>query len=215
MGVLAPLAFLLTRPGKVADGVRLWFGNGAGLTSDQTGDAYLLWDGTRLTLAPLANGTPFRVGLPGATLNVTQTGDLTLTGTTTLTGNASVSGTLALATAGALTGYRVAVVDKGTNYSPSAAESGTVFTASGAVTFTLPAVAGNSGVVFDFMQTANNNLVISAPAGTLVSTNNAGLTTATFSTAGELIGSACRVVCTGSKWLLFVMVPEAHTVTLA
>jgi hypothetical protein len=93
---------------------------------------------------------------------------------------------------------------KTASYTCTAADSGTLFTttgASGAVTFTLPAVATSAGVWYEFVNTVGQNMVITAPANTMVAHNDATATSVTFSEAGFLIGASCKVTCDGALWL--------------
>ena len=112
-----------------------------------------------------------------------------------------------------------AVSAKTAAYSPTVAESGTIFTttgAAGAVTFTLPAVSGNAGVHYGFRNTVGQNMTVAAPAGTLVTFNNAAATSLTFSTASELIGGGIDVVCDGAKWIASTLLAaETQTPTVA
>lgn len=105
---------------------------------------------------------------------------------------------------------------KTASYTVVAADGGKLFTttgASGAVTFTLPAIAGIvAGWFVEFFNTVGQNMIITAPAGLLVAMNNAAATTATFSTAGELIGAGARVTFDGAKYLL-QMISASETVT--
>jgi hypothetical protein len=108
---------------------------------------------------------------------------------------------------------------KTASYTCTAADSGTLFTttgASGAVTFTLPAVATSTGVWYEFVNTVGQNMIITAPADTLVAFNDATATSLTYSQASELIGASCKVTCDGTKWLLQVhLAAEAQTSIVA
>lgn len=137
-------------------------------------------------------------------------------------GTVTASKTLVVDANKALTGLVLsdlklgAPVAKTTSYSCLAADTGKTFTttgAAGAVTFTLPAVASNAGLTFQFINTVAQTMAVTAPAGTLVAFNNGAATTATWSTAGNLYGAACHVVCDGTKWLLFQDSPCTVTVT--
>lgn len=104
-------------------------------------------------------------------------------------------------------------------YTCTVEDCGTLFTtrgATGAVTFTLPAVSGNAGLWYEFEAAADQNMTVSAPAGTLVAFNNAGATSIAFSTLAEKIGGAVKVTCDGTKWLAQVMLgAETQTPTIA
>ena len=100
----------------------------------------------------------------------------------------------------------------------TAADAGYLITttgASGAVVFTLPAAASNAGVSFNFYNTVDQNLTITAPAATLVAFNNAAATSVAFSTAGNKIGGGGRVTSDGTKWLFQNQSAGANTVTVA
>lgn len=97
-------------------------------------------------------------------------------------------------------------------------DSGKVFStigAAGAVTFTLPAVATSRGCTYTFINGVDQNMVITAPAGTLVADGNAAATSATFSTASHKIGGACHVICDGTKWYLFTAGNNAAVATIS
>jgi hypothetical protein len=101
--------------------------------------------------------------------------------------------------------YTRNVVSKAASYTVLVTESGTIFDttgASGAVTFTLPAVADADGCEFTFVNTVDQNMVVTAPTGTLVADNNAAATSATFSTSGHKIGGTVTVACNGAKYLM-------------
>lgn len=84
------------------------------------------------------------------------------------------------------------------SYTVTATDNGKFFTttgASGAVTFTLPAIANVwDGWSAEFVNVVDQNLVVTAPSGKFVLDGNAAATTATFSTASHKIGSRLKVV---------------------
>jgi len=84
---------------------------------------------------------------------------------------------------------------KSTNYTVVAADDGDLFIATGAATFTLPTKA--NGLSFEFLQTTDNNMVISSAgsADDIIAFGDAGADTVTYSTASQKIGSRCRVTC--------------------
>lgn len=92
------------------------------------------------------------------------------------------------------------ITDAGAARTVTAAENGTLFVATAADNFTLPAIS--AGLAFEFLQTANNNLVITAPAAIIVYEHNVAATTITFSTGTELIGAHIQVFANsaGTKW---------------
>ncbi len=87
-------------------------------------------------------------------------------------------------------GYRT--VETATNVSVTAAQSGTLFVATAAATFTLPTIAND--LEYEFLMTANANLAVTGAASTLLrDTSNVAGTTATFSTANQKLGASCKV----------------------
>lgn len=92
-------------------------------------------------------------------------------------------------------------VTKTANYTCTAADSGTWFNtlaAGGEVDFTLPAVATSKGIHYRFTAGANQILKVIAPAGTLVTYNNAAATSVATGTVN--IGHGFEVVCDGAMW---------------
>lgn len=107
------------------------------------------------------------------------------------------------------------IVSKAASYTCLAAESGTVFNtvgATGAVTFTLPAVA-DGPYQFRFINAVDQNMAVAAPTDTLVTFNDATATSCTFSTAGNKIGAGLLVVCDGAK--VYAFPSGANTMTVA
>jgi hypothetical protein len=97
------------------------------------------------------------------------------------------------------------VVAKTASYTLLPTDSGTLFHttgATGAVTFTLPAVATSAGLTYTFMNTVDQNMVVAAPTDTMVADGDATATSATWSTTSHKIGGACTVSCDGAKWFL-------------
>jgi hypothetical protein len=97
------------------------------------------------------------------------------------------------------------VTAKPAGYTVTAADSGTVFTttgATGAVTFVLPTTPAK-GLRYRFLNTVNQNMVIQAASGKLIGLNNAAATTLTFSTASNKIGAGAEVMAdeTGGFWI--------------
>ena len=102
--------------------------------------------------------------------------------------------------------FTVQVLTKTAAYTVPVTESGTFYNnlgAAGSVTFTLPAVATAAGCWYLFHAAVAQNLVVTAPANTLVTDGNAGQTSVTFSTASHIIGGAVIVYCDGAKWYAF------------
>lgn len=115
--------------------------------------------------------------------------------------------------------FQLACEAKTADYTCTVAENNKLFTnrgAAGAVIFTLPACF--IGGRYRFFVEANQNVTITAPAGTLVAFNNAAATSIAFSTASEKIGASVEVVANenGSKWLAIVSLgAETQTPTIA
>jgi hypothetical protein len=111
------------------------------------------------------------------------------------------------------TGY-IGVQTHGADYTVLPADNGKLLVATAAVTFTLPTIA--NGLSFEFLQTANNNMVI-ASAGSLddiVAKNDAAADTLTFSTSSNLIGARVRVTATQFGATLKWTVQELSTCTM-
>jgi hypothetical protein len=111
--------------------------------------------------------------------------------------------------------FTLRTVDKAASYTVLVTDSGTIFTASAAATFTLPAVADAEGCYYTFINAANTDMAVTAPSGTLVADGNAGATTATFSTSGHKIGGCVQVVCNKSKWLMLSVGNTAAVATIS
>jgi hypothetical protein len=97
-------------------------------------------------------------------------------------------------------------------------DNGVLFTttgAAGAVNFTLGNPA--TGNAFTFMNTANQNLTVTAPAGKLVAFNNAAATSVSLQTAAQKIGGGFEVVAdeTGSFWIVLPITYPGQTITVA
>lgn len=97
-------------------------------------------------------------------------------------------------------------ITKTANYSIVATDNFTHFDnagAAGSVTFTLPPIA--NGYFFGFTGLAAQTFAVASNEGTnMVLLNNASLSTATFSTGGQIIGASIRVYsnAAGTKWIV-------------
>lgn len=103
-------------------------------------------------------------------------------------------------------GFTNSVLPKAAAYTLQAEDSGKVIkaTAAGPTTFTLPApAAGNAGWNFKFHCLGAGGMVINFGGALGVGKNLATATTATYTTAGNMIGAACEVVSDGTNWLFF------------
>ena len=109
------------------------------------------------------------------------------------------------------------VVDKAASYTVVPEDLGKVFVSTAAATFTLPPVADVwNGWNAYFVCGANTNLVVSAPAGKLVTFNDIAANSVAFSTTSEKVGGAFEMVydLALTKYLVFVHAPGvAQTVT--
>jgi len=115
---------------------------------------------------------------------------------------------------------KVNYVTKTAAYTCKVSDSGTHFSnlgAAGSVTFTLPAVALSTGVEYFFhTAVAAQDVVVTAPAGTLVAYNNAAATSISLVTAGNRAGACIHVFCDGTKWLSGVRLENIGvTITVA
>jgi len=99
--------------------------------------------------------------------------------------------------------FRMNVLAKTAAYTCLPSESGSLFTngaATASVTFTLPAVADNSGLIYWFMNLVDSEMVISAPANTMAGHDDATSTTCTWTENSEQIGCGNMVFCDGTYW---------------
>ena len=102
--------------------------------------------------------------------------------------------------------FMVNVVAKTADYSVLAKETGTHFTttaATGGVNFTLPAVATSTGCIYWFSAEADFEIMVSAPANTLVAGNDATATSVAWTTATQQIGGGFMAFCDGTLWYAF------------
>lgn len=109
-------------------------------------------------------------------------------------------------------------VSKTTDYTVVAADNGTHFFtlgAAGAVNFTLPAITNCRGYRFRFSNVVDQNMTITAPAGKLVTFNNAAATSVAFSTAGNKIGASMEIVGLPDSSKYLVIPSGANTMTVA
>ena len=94
---------------------------------------------------------------------------------------------------------------KTADYTCTVNDSGTIFNVTGAealVTFTLPTVTDADGCFYMFVNTVDQNMVItSSPADKMVYDNDAAADSLTASTSGHKIGAAIIVVSDGANWL--------------
>jgi len=111
--------------------------------------------------------------------------------------------------------FKFHVVAKTASYTPKLRESGTFFTtegASGAIVFTLPAVASSDGIVYWFYSAEIQNMTITAPANTMVAGSDATATNVVFSDATGKCGNCVMVVGNGTLWHAFPMTAQNDVV---
>jgi len=140
-------------------------------------------------------------------LNGTAYLDGATAGTVGVSGNLSVSGELSK--------FKVAITAKATNYTVTAAETGTIFTtagASGAVQFTLPTAA--DGLYYLFVNAVNQNMTITYGTGDKIITfNDAAADSVAFSTTNEKIGAVALAFSDGTNWYVINLSPNTATVS--
>jgi hypothetical protein len=82
-------------------------------------------------------------------------------------------------------------VTKAANYTVTAADTNTAFQAiTGAVTFTLPTI--NDGLVYEFLQTTDNNMIINGGSSSIIAVNSAAGSSVTFNTSSQKLGARAR-----------------------
>ena len=121
--------------------------------------------------------------------------------------------------AGHFRGSLKAIIAPGTS-SLTIGQSGSVIStegATGAVTFTLPAVATSSGVHYWFQNAEDQNMIIAAPSDTMTTFNDIAADSVAFSTTSEKVGGGAFAICDGSKWHVQLMTYDAadQAVTVA
>ena len=106
------------------------------------------------------------------------------------------------------------------DYTVTAAESGTIFTTTGAtkaINFTLPAIA-DGPFEFRFLCGADQSLTVTAAtADTLVAFNDLTADSVALSTSSEKIGGGFQVVCDGTTLFAYALLGDGRyqTVTIA
>jgi len=98
------------------------------------------------------------------------------------------------------------VTAKTSDYTVTAAESGTIFTtegAGGAVVFTTPAVG--DGLHYWFVNAEDQTMTVTAGAAdTMVTFNDVAADSVGFATTSEKVGGAIFIVSDGTKWMTFL-----------
>jgi hypothetical protein len=91
---------------------------------------------------------------------------------------------------------------------------GKTFVVTAAATVTLPNPSTiTPGSDIEFLNIADTDLTISCDEK-IVAKNNAAADSVTFSTSGEKIGAAIRMICIGSLWFSCPITEELITVTV-
>jgi len=114
-----------------------------------------------------------------------------------------------------------ASVAKTANYQVVVADNGTLLIAngSGALTFTLPAIA--DGLKFSFLNEANQNMIVaSTEGGNMIGDNSLTYNDVTFVTSSHKVGGYCTVESIydaggNLKWLVGINSASATTVTFS
>jgi len=87
-------------------------------------------------------------------------------------------------------------------YTVQTRDFGSCIQAAGALTATLPAPGPHlNGVWVKFFSIAAGDMVITAPAGTIVTDADAAANSITYGTANEEIGASTTMLCDGTSWL--------------
>ena len=101
------------------------------------------------------------------------------------------------------------LVPKTTSYTVSPAKgdfSGSIFTtrgAVGAIVFTLPSPQPSLAETFyDFINIVDQNMTVAAPAGKVLTFNNAAAASVAALTAGQKIGAIISAYCDGVSWVV-------------
>lgn len=101
------------------------------------------------------------------------------------------------------------------NTTVAVADNGSLFVVTGGtgVTFSLPAVA--PGLAYEFVNTVNQNMTITATAAVIIALNNAAVTSVAFSTASQKIGARLRLEANaaGTAWLASFLSTATATLT--
>jgi hypothetical protein len=110
------------------------------------------------------------------------------------------------------------VVAKAVGYILLVRDSGTVFTtrgATGAVVFTLPAIADSKGCHYWFVAIPDEVMsVTSAEGNNLVSSGDVAGSSVAYGTVDEIVGGVFYVVNDGTNWLVFpYLADEGQAIT--
>jgi hypothetical protein len=103
--------------------------------------------------------------------------------------------------------YGPPITAKTSSYTVLATDSGTFFTtegASGAVTFTLPAVGTTHFHAWFFCAEDQTMTVASAAGDDMVLFNDVAADSLAFSTSSEKAGGGCYCISDGTKWMVLV-----------
>lgn len=111
----------------------------------------------------------------------------------------------------------VNVVSKAANYTIlTTDESGTVFIATAAAVFTLPAPSGMTGAEYTFINKGDTAMgVKTATADTLITDGDLTADSVTVQTAAHMIGGRLDAFCDGTSWYVFKASDCAVTIVTA
>lgn len=168
-------------------------------------DIAIAWNGTDLGITQAGTNSAINLGVDGAGIDLKLNGD---TASAYMLWDQSAD-ELVLSGVAKLGSYRVKTVTATGAVGVTAAQSGAYFYATGAATFTLPALA--DGLIFTFMNLTDANMAITSPGDNMIYKNDT-VTTVTYSTANEKLGAMCQVVCNGTNYYLLDMCPPSFAV---
>lgn len=199
---------LLSKQTKLADSVKLSFGDGDDLT--------MAWDGTNFDVLQAASNSAVFWGVDGAGIDQTWHGD---TAGASMAWDQSAD-TLLFTGQAYLAGNKMATVaNTDGTLTLDATHSGKMITtrgAAGATTVTLPTVAAEfAGVHCWVFNCVDQNLTLSAQtAGEIMFKGDAAANSVAYSTASEKIGGGFFVLCDGTSWLVMPLAEETQTITV-
>lgn len=211
MAVTERIGLLCSSVVKLKDNVKLRFGDGASAGDKALSDIDISWSGTKLLVAQSTTNSAIDFGVDGAGIDLVLYGDTA----SALARWDQSADTLNMEGVAKLGTHRIVTSTQAIDYSVLAADSGKTHIATAAVNYTLPAVAGTAGCWWRFYQTVDENLVITAPANTMVAPNDATATSITFGTTAEQIGVCCEVFSDGTLYYAIIQAVEAVSITVA
>jgi hypothetical protein len=94
------------------------------------------------------------------------------------------------------------IITKAASYTCLPEESGAIYTATAAATFTLPAVTQTGWHAYFVNKADTDMAIISTPVDIINADNDAAADSLTFSTSGHKIGGWCHLASDGTNWLI-------------